>query len=184
LKQLELKNSTDGTIQAYHPFKRCTQSSSKVTYISCGDSDEQEIAFFEPTCPSFVCCGGEDKEQDDNTIIICGAGQASQLEAKISYAPISIRDFLMDVGELALEEPTETTCMQEEDEEEQAVAALKEVKENIDTAKENIKEFKQQGYQKIMTSGSSWKVSFPAAYSHKQKCAVMLYVIEQYHARL
>lgn len=66
----------------------------------------------------------------------------------------------------------------------EAVKTGVEIAQNAKEAKDALDELKEKGYRKIHTTKSKWKVTFKPNQTNDQKMATVLYVIEQYAARL
>jgi hypothetical protein len=134
---------------------------------------------------------------------LCGSGQGNRIfpaperggtcmvdTMTVKRNSFSFRDFLMEGAKMVLEAITEEGAMGEVEEGfaeiigEDAVEVVAETRDVVEEIKENVEALKERGYKKITTSESKWEVEFPTGFTHSQKCAVVLFVIEKYEMRL
>jgi hypothetical protein len=188
IKRLKLLDTATGELAA-RPYRRCQPSCHpcETTHdlLTFTKGMEQDIRLVEK---SPGCSYGSGK---GNRIVPASDDDGVHFSKKKKRMPLmmvtrntfSLRDFLMEHAAMALEEFTDSTV----DEAEEGLAGkLGEdtVERLAGMIKENVEAFKELGYQKIKTSESKWEVEFPTDFTHTQKCAVVLFVLEKYMLRL
>jgi hypothetical protein len=194
IKRLKLLD-TGNEVLAARPYRRCHFSCHpcETTYDlqTFTKGKEQEIRLVEKT-PGCSYGPGE-----GNRIVPASDDDGVHFSKKKNDMPLmmvkpntfSFRDFLMEHAAMVLEEFTDSTVQEAEEGlagilGEDMVERLSGMKDAAEEIKENVEAFKEQGYKKIKMSESKWDVEFPTDFTHTQKCAVVLFVLEKYTLRL
>lgn len=148
----------------------CSYSSAEVTTIKGGTTDYD---FVQPCCSL---------GREGNMVAPKETLESNQLDVKKNK--FSCSDFLFET--LDLEETLDDTLddIAEENAIVDAVKTAKELKDAADETKEAFAELKEKGLRKMGATKSVWDITFPAGATDGQKCASVLFVMEQYFDRL